>query len=907
MLILCSHIITMPFHAFVIRLFFLALLLAAVPVGRPVPARQSAPGEDGVTTVSIVTNPNYTPDQLVREVFARGACENISNVNKKGSSAGIGYFENGENAIGLDRGIILATGPISHAHGPNQATDRSGNFNDNAGDPALAQLSGSSVRDVVGLSFDFIPLDSFVTFRYVFASEEYCEFVGSIYNDVFGFFISGPGISGGFSGNARNVALVPGSQDFVSINTVNHLQNTAYYRRNLRQEEANSCNITHQPSPNALRIEYDGFTTPLTATLKLDPCATYHIRFMVADVGDNFYDSAVFLEAGSFNIGGAVQLSTVNAQTEIYEGCPGGAFRFSREPMASTQHPMTVRYKVSPSSTATPGVDFAPFPGVITIPAGQQHADLPVQALNDDIAEGPESIVLELDIPCACYTDSAQLNIIDAPPMSLTLPPIVICHNSQSQVTATASGGIPPYQYHWSNNQSGPTITAADNGTASYGLTVTDACGHSITGSAPVTISTPPTAHLSGFAELCEGDTAQLSVQFTGVPPWHLYYQVDNVPQPAIHHIWAADFRLPAALGGHYELTQFGDAGCGGIASGEAEVRLMSIVAAVESSPPSCHDSEDGSIQVGISGGTPPYNVAWGHAAGSDTLLYGLPADTYTLYLTDARACAKTLPIVLSAPLPILPIAVTCEQIRQPPPLQLSASGGTPPYLYGVGQSPLGPASVLQALTPGQRYELHIQDAAGCETEQSFLMPAAYERMLELPASKEVKLGAVHSITPTLLIPSELLSAMRWVPEENLSCSNCLVPEHTALRSQTYTLRIYDEFGCSEQQSIDIIVDPDIDFFAPTAFSPNGDDINDKFMVLVNDIQVEAVVEMQVFDRWGGLVFVVHDAPPNSPDRGWDGTRNGRPMPVGIYAYMARLRLADGSEKIVSGDVLLKR
>ena len=105
---------------------------------------------------------------------------------------------------------MLATGPIGNAEGPNSKGDEGGDFKDATGDPDLRKLTSAPIFDAVGLAFNFVPLDTLVTFRYVFASEEYCEFVGSNYNDVFGFFISGPGINGPFGNNSRNVALIPG-------------------------------------------------------------------------------------------------------------------------------------------------------------------------------------------------------------------------------------------------------------------------------------------------------------------------------------------------------------------------------------------------------------------------------------------------------------------------------------------------------------------------------------------------------------------------------------------------------------------------------------------------------------------------------------------------------------------------
>ena len=238
---------------------------------------------------NLATHNDFSANTLVRDVFASGACETISQISRIGSQHGVGYFENGADIIGLDRGIILSTGPTNVAPGPNSDNDVSGTFNDQSGDSDLSLLATGQVHDAVGIEFDFSPLDSFVTFRYVFASEEYCEFVGSDYNDVFGFFIRGPGINGGFTGGAENVALIPGSSDFVSINTVNHQQNQAFYVHNELPEDIEDCNLGNINTPHMNGIEYDGFTTVLTAVLKLRPCETYHIRLVVGDVGDEFF------------------------------------------------------------------------------------------------------------------------------------------------------------------------------------------------------------------------------------------------------------------------------------------------------------------------------------------------------------------------------------------------------------------------------------------------------------------------------------------------------------------------------------------------------------------------------------------------------------------------------------------
>ncbi|HHB52106.1 MAG TPA: hypothetical protein ENK75_03555, partial [Saprospiraceae bacterium] len=171
----------------------------------------STPEENGASCAqlpvegSIVLNNNYSAEDLVKDVLTKGVCENVSNIENIGNNNGIGYFSNGSDIFDMEDGIILSTGYITNALGPNDYIDRSSNFEDNGGDADLAQLATGAVKDVVGIEFDFVPLDSFIEFTYIFASEEYCEFVGSAFNDVFGFFISGPGINGDFSNNGENV------------------------------------------------------------------------------------------------------------------------------------------------------------------------------------------------------------------------------------------------------------------------------------------------------------------------------------------------------------------------------------------------------------------------------------------------------------------------------------------------------------------------------------------------------------------------------------------------------------------------------------------------------------------------------------------------------------------------------
>ena len=142
------------------------------------------------------------------------------------------------------------------------------------------------------MEFDFIPYSDTVRFKYVFGSDEYPEFAppnSSGFNDVFGFFISGPGING-----IQNIAQLPNGGGVVSINNVNAITNAQYYNYN-------GDGGTPPYDSNPMYIQYDGFTDVLEAVSQVECGQTYHLVIAIADVGDGQWDSGIFLEANSLS------------------------------------------------------------------------------------------------------------------------------------------------------------------------------------------------------------------------------------------------------------------------------------------------------------------------------------------------------------------------------------------------------------------------------------------------------------------------------------------------------------------------------------------------------------------------------------------------------------------------------
>lgn len=237
----------------------------------------------GTTVVEAISiTPTNDGNALVNEILGSGITVLPGSISYTGATGASGIFTNGlSSGIGIDKGIILTTGSAVNAIGPN-TEDAKTTDNGLSGDSDLNGLiPGYTTKDATILEFDFTTAGGDVFFNYVFASEEYNEWVNSSFNDVFGFFLDG-----------TNIALIPGTSTPVAINTVNGGNNSAFFNNNDLSDVA----------PSDLKdIEYDGFTNVFTATaLGLAP-GSHTIKLAIADAGDWVLDSAVFIQAKTFS------------------------------------------------------------------------------------------------------------------------------------------------------------------------------------------------------------------------------------------------------------------------------------------------------------------------------------------------------------------------------------------------------------------------------------------------------------------------------------------------------------------------------------------------------------------------------------------------------------------------------
>lgn len=259
-------------------IFAFALITSMAQERKWDPPKPPTTAKQGTITVIPVNDASTGAQQLVETLTGPGI--NINSIEFTGSIEGYqsGFFFHGmEAGLGIDEGIILSTGSVYNAQGPNTSNQISASL-DLPGDADLTALAGFQTYDANILEFSFIPESDSVSIRFVFGSDEYLQYVNTQYNDVFAFFLNG-----------ENIALVPGTSQPVTINTINHLVNTQYFRNN-------------SSSPYPFNLEADGFTTVLTARGAVTPGQENIIKMAIADGGDQHIDSWVFLEAGSFTI-----------------------------------------------------------------------------------------------------------------------------------------------------------------------------------------------------------------------------------------------------------------------------------------------------------------------------------------------------------------------------------------------------------------------------------------------------------------------------------------------------------------------------------------------------------------------------------------------------------------------------
>jgi len=455
-----------------------------------------------------ITQPYATAEEYVQEILL-GDGVTATNITYTGSLAQLGLLENGAGVFSVASGLMLNTddatcegfcadclgGAVADADLLSVA---------NSVPPLINQsFTVSSVNDVCILEFDFEAGGDSISFNYVFGSDEYLNYVNTTYNDIFAFFLSGPGITGpyaspaGFPDGAINIAQVPESdpQLPITISSVNNVTNSAYYIDN--------------PGADFGTGPYDicvnGFTSTFTAEAAVQCGETYHIKLAIADGSDASLESFVVLEAGSFSAGSVdlnadavplaadglqnivpydeavglpdvftyengesfpytawsddntilVEVDGENVQVDavVIEGCNDAQFTVVRPEI---EIDLLDTLYLGLEGSAILGLDYnESFNEVIMYP-GQTESDITLGVKDDGFDEGVETVEITFEYVNGCgetVITSSRVVILDALPVE-AVPSAVSCLDDEGNQTLGYDdiSGYGPFRFVWDGN-----------------------------------------------------------------------------------------------------------------------------------------------------------------------------------------------------------------------------------------------------------------------------------------------------------------------------------------------------------------------------------------------------------------------------------------------------------------------
>jgi gliding motility-associated-like protein len=675
----------------------------------------------------IVISSGVSTGTLISSLIGQGMT--VSNINLNCPAAAYGTFSNGNTTnIGITSGIMLTTGSCANVIGPNNITSAGTCNGTSFTDPQLVALEPAATYDPCILEFDIIPECNTLTISFVFGSEEYPEFVGAGFNDVFGFFITGPGpaCQSGFYNNT-NVATLPNNSTLVSIDNVNNVTNSAYYVDNT----------------GGTTIQYDGFTTVLTRTILLCPCQTYHWKLAIADAGDCIYDSGVFIDF--LTCANALTVST----TQVNAGCTctgsatvnlvggTGPFTYSWAPSGGTAATATGLCPGTYTCTVTDALSCSPPSTVAVTISGTAMTLSPAQnnvtcnggcngSATTTIVTGtgpytyawapsggtgatatglcPGTYTCTVTGSGGC---TATQSFTITQPSALTSSAsstAATCGGSNGSATVVPGGGSPGYTYAWAPS-GGSAATAIGLSTGTYTCTITDVNGCTITQTVTVASTGGMSASTTAFADIsCFGGSNGTA---TASPSG------GNGPYTYVWSPSGGNAATATGLGiGSYTCTITDANGCTGTTTATITEPTQLTLAAAGFNV-SCYGSCDGQLVVIPSGGTPTYSFSWTNGCTAASCNNNC-AGSYTVTVLDANGCTSNSAVTITEPLDIVatPSSVDANCNQADGSASVTAVGGTGVLSYQwIG----GPANQNYNNIAAGIYSVIVTDANGCD------------------------------------------------------------------------------------------------------------------------------------------------------------------------------------------------
>ncbi len=397
-----------------------------------------------------------------------------------------------------------------------------------------------------------------------------------------------------------------------------------------------------------------------------------------------------------------------------------------------------------------------------------------------------------------------------------------------------------------------------------------------------------------------------------GTPPF--IYQYENVQDlnfqgvgqvPKLNELITIN-NLPA---GHYQITitdVFGNKRIMTVEVHQPETLELSLTQNVNK-PYSlkCYGDQDGFINTNVSGGTGPYTYLWSNQS-SQSQVKNIRSGTYTVTVLDANQCPIIEKTTITQPdsldFLILSQDPSCIDNMSGEIDIANFKGGVSPYKFSFNNQAFENSWQFRLLTEGI-YNIVIKDDNGCLKNAQVKLTNPEHISLKNNEEYVITLG---DSTRFKIQSSGTSSSYQWIPSDHLSCFDCVDPIASPLSDTYYTLLSTSKDGCIDTISVLVRVIKDKRIWAPNIFSPNGDGINDNF-IITGTKPLSNIRKLSIFDRWGGLVFQGNNLQAHDNSLGWRGFINNEPALPGVYTWTVEAEFLDGDVIIESGDLTLVR
>lgn len=346
------------------------------------------------------------------------------------------------------------------------------------------------------------------------------------------------------------------------------------------------------------------------------------------------------------------------------------------------------------------------------------------------------------------------------------------------------------------------------------------------------------------------------------------------------------------------------------LCEGEFEFNLIEpaeLALTLDTLSVSCSGQTDGAVTAIVDGGTGDYRYNWSNNQ-TTIEITDLAPGTYMVTVLDENQCEIQGTALVIEPEGI-DIQVTDAQDvlcfgDQTGVITVSGIGGSPAYEYSTDGITYQNSPSLSDLGAGT-YTVMVRDQRGCVSQTEASIGEPEQLTVDAGESLTVDLGFTGSLN-AVTTPFFRDVTFDWSNPEYLSCSDCPNPVASPPIATTFVVTITDETNCTATDSIRFFINPNRPLFIPNGFSPNFDGNNDYFTIYGGPA-IEMINELNVFDRWGNLIYKTTNVSPNVENLGWDGRYEGKDLPSGVFAFVAKVLFIDGVVEIYHGDITLIR